>query len=472
MLKFLSFFKKNKNTPAESDTKATPADETLAAITYHTMPKKFINAAGSGGMHHTKKWGMVIVGGGGVVLIAGVVFLVWYIFFAPLAVRPVAVSQTPTPAATSVSTPPEAQVSTTPEETAESGQTATPATGDVSEKDCGATAVAAEAGSMTTDSVLACVGERIVDGCKPAAASIETQTVSGIRLAVLGLRQDSCLVQLTYPAPSAISDAALQDYANTYLRCPYNVAGLTSQNYTPAQLAQYVYAQSALEGMTEGRNCEGSAFTLWLERGQRAAVAEETAASSSPSSLAGNFVAGVDTDGDGLTDIEESTIFATSAANPDTDGDTYSDGTEVLNGYNPAGEGTLTDSGLAASYENTAYGYHMLYPKDWRVEDAANGENVIFFSNQSGFIQIIAQANADQQEIEQWYENVNETAPKSAAETLKNGFAVVYSPDGLTAYLTQTGGGDYVYVITYSPGEDQKLAYRTTFQMMIQTLTP
>ena len=47
-----------------------------------------------------------------------------------------------------------------------------------------------------------------------------------------------------------------------------------------------------------------------------------------------------DTDEDGLTDTEEAT-YGTEIDNPDTDGDGYSDGSEVENGYNPAGEGEL-----------------------------------------------------------------------------------------------------------------------------------
>lgn len=48
-----------------------------------------------------------------------------------------------------------------------------------------------------------------------------------------------------------------------------------------------------------------------------------------------------DTDGDELSDREEFRVFGTDPLKPDTDGDTYLDGAEVKNGYNPKGEGTL-----------------------------------------------------------------------------------------------------------------------------------
>jgi hypothetical protein len=43
----------------------------------------------------------------------------------------------------------------------------------------------------------------------------------------------------------------------------------------------------------------------------------------------------LDSDNDGLTDYEEKQIYKTDPFNPDTDGDGYSDGREVKNGYDP-----------------------------------------------------------------------------------------------------------------------------------------
>ena len=48
----------------------------------------------------------------------------------------------------------------------------------------------------------------------------------------------------------------------------------------------------------------------------------------------------LDSDNDGLLDIEEAD-YGADVNNPDTDGDGYSDGDEVKNGFNPAGEGVL-----------------------------------------------------------------------------------------------------------------------------------
>ncbi len=48
----------------------------------------------------------------------------------------------------------------------------------------------------------------------------------------------------------------------------------------------------------------------------------------------------IDTDGDGLNDIDEG-LYGTDINIIDTDGDGYSDGDEVKNGYNPNGSGKL-----------------------------------------------------------------------------------------------------------------------------------
>ncbi|HLD31309.1 MAG TPA: hypothetical protein VJB37_00205 [Patescibacteria group bacterium] len=64
-----------------------------------------------------------------------------------------------------------------------------------------------------------------------------------------------------------------------------------------------------------------------------------------------------DTDGDGLGDRDEVSIWKTDPLNPDTDGDTYLDGAEVKNGYSPTGSGKLfeppTEAGETTMTETT-----------------------------------------------------------------------------------------------------------------------
>lgn len=55
----------------------------------------------------------------------------------------------------------------------------------------------------------------------------------------------------------------------------------------------------------------------------------------------GTSAAKADTDADGLFDREEVEVYKTNPLSPDTDGDSYLDGDEVKNGYNPNGAGKL-----------------------------------------------------------------------------------------------------------------------------------
>ncbi|MFA6994886.1 MAG: hypothetical protein WC249_00540 [Patescibacteria group bacterium] len=57
----------------------------------------------------------------------------------------------------------------------------------------------------------------------------------------------------------------------------------------------------------------------------------------------------VDTDSDGLSDYEEVNIYHTDPLKSDTDGDSYPDGVEVNGGFNPLGDGKMTNSGSASS---------------------------------------------------------------------------------------------------------------------------
>ncbi|MBU1126647.1 hypothetical protein KJ758_03480 [Patescibacteria group bacterium] len=50
-----------------------------------------------------------------------------------------------------------------------------------------------------------------------------------------------------------------------------------------------------------------------------------------------------DTDSDGLNDREEVRVYDTDPLDPDTDADSFLDGEEVINGYNPNGDGKLFD---------------------------------------------------------------------------------------------------------------------------------
>lgn len=456
MSKLFNFFKKNKQTQEDQIKMVDSNAKALDNIEFHTMPRKLVNSIG-GSVHHTKKWGMVIVIFGVLVLLAGTVLLMWYIF------KP-----------QSFNTTEQTQTGNNVEnvlEEEQSGQTQeeqTPVTEneekDTAEKVCGQTDffISESAGDYESNAALVCVGERLLDDCLRASVTFDTTALQGVRMSVLGLRQDECLVQLTYPSVDSISDLALKDYANSYIRCSYNKNDLAALNYQPARLAAYVYEQNTFDNLSENSACEGTAFTLWQERDSRT---QENVGSA--------FISGVDADGDGLSDVEENTVFASSADTADTDNDNYSDGTEVLNLYNPAGNGLLQDSGLVGVYDNSVYGYSLLYPKNWRMEDEANSNNVIFFSGVGGFIQVITQNNEQSLSLSEWYADLNASVAKAQSSTkvTLNGLEFLYSPDGLTAYIVDPKNLSNIYVVTYSPEQSNRLDFMATFTMLINSMT-
>ena len=92
-----------------------------------------------------------------------------------------------------------------------------------------------------------------------------------------------------------------------------------------------------------------------------------------------------DSDSDGVTDIAEE-LFTTDPMLPDTDGDKYTDGSEIYHLYNPIGKEPmkLIDSGLVSIYTNPMFGYKLYYPKSWAVGSVDSGYKDVLFSTFTG----------------------------------------------------------------------------------------
>jgi len=60
--------------------------------------------------------------------------------------------------------------------------------------------------------------------------------------------------------------------------------------------------------------------------------------------IAGTNINIIDTDNDGISDYEELKIYKSNPLNSDSDADGYQDGEEIRNGYNPNGDGRLSDT--------------------------------------------------------------------------------------------------------------------------------
>lgn len=67
----------------------------------------------------------------------------------------------------------------------------------------------------------------------------------------------------------------------------------------------------------------------------------------------GLSIADPDTDGDGLSDKKEIEVYGTDPTKVDTDGDGFWDGMEIINGYNPLGNGKLDDKAIKQRSANS-----------------------------------------------------------------------------------------------------------------------
>ncbi len=175
----------------------------------------------------------------------------------------------------------------------------------------------------------------------------------------------------------------------------------------------------------------------------------------------------LDTDNDGLTDVEES-LFSTDINKTDTDEDSYPDTLELINLYNPAGLAPqkIEETNLVKIYNNQIFKYFIFYPTSWsaRALDATERE-VLFTSTTGEFVQVIVDDNINRQPLLDWYLAEAPGAIYSEIST-KGGLRGIQSSDGLNTYFASR---DKIYVISYNVGVKTELNYKTTFLMMVKS---
>ena len=180
------------------------------------------------------------------------------------------------------------------------------------------------------------------------------------------------------------------------------------------------------------------------------------------------IVPGVDSDSDGLSDIEETLVYKTDPRLPDTDSDGFLDGNEVFHRYNPGGiaPGTLLESGSVKAYKGTIQTtlYEFYYPTTWSYEevqdevvlDAQTGEgfHLFFLSRPEGFT------------FKDWIKEQFPAATFVSGVT-KNGLPMMQSEDQRTVYLDLTS---VILNFVYDPGIKTRVDYLQTFQMMLNSV--
>ncbi len=183
-----------------------------------------------------------------------------------------------------------------------------------------------------------------------------------------------------------------------------------------------------------------------------------------------NYAPAEDSDNDSLSNAEE-LLFGTDNDNQDSDGDGYSDFSEIVNFYNPAGIGKLTGNPGVRKYTNKTYGYNLLCPTRWESQKISDESSIIFKSEDNQFIQVIVQPNTDNLSIDDWYlaqfsiSEINHTRK----QTINNNgqpIEVIKNEDGLVAYFTDPKN-KHIYTINYSSGTSNVLNYLNVFQLIV-----
>ncbi|MEA3272189.1 MAG: hypothetical protein U9P90_00805 [Patescibacteria group bacterium] len=178
----------------------------------------------------------------------------------------------------------------------------------------------------------------------------------------------------------------------------------------------------------------------------------------------------IDTDGDGLTDVEER-VYGSDITDPDTDGDGHLDGHEVFHLYNPAGGdlSTLLDMGLVKNYTNNQHQYEIYYPSPWSAQILDQVLGTMIFSSGTGeFVEVLIEENQQDLPIISWYLSQAPGVRAGDLETFvaKSGLDGIKSPDRRTAYFTKNG---LVYIISYNIGAEKEIYYKRTFEMMLNS---
>ncbi len=179
---------------------------------------------------------------------------------------------------------------------------------------------------------------------------------------------------------------------------------------------------------------------------------------------------GLDSDSDGLSDVEEA-IFGTDSRVPDSDRDGFLDGNEAFHLYNPAAKAPvrLLDSGLVTAFVSQA-GWSLYVPKGWTATlDSADGSRATVRTGQGETFRISIQDNPNNASLADWYVAGHAGASASQLREIltKGGLSGLLGPERTDAQFAWDGK---VFVLQYDLGSKPFINFRTTYEMMLNSL--
>ncbi len=180
--------------------------------------------------------------------------------------------------------------------------------------------------------------------------------------------------------------------------------------------------------------------------------------------------AGLDSDSDGLTDLEEP-IYGANPLDPDTDHDTFLDGNEVFHLYNPASgkNAKLLESNLVKVVESPI-GWRMYVPISWKVDISSDGMMGTISTGHGETFTLTVQDNPTKEKIMDWYleRHPGTLSSQVTPKTTKSGVEGLVGIDPLVTYFPW---GDKVLVFTYDLDGQTFVNFRTTYEMMQNSLS-
>lgn len=177
-----------------------------------------------------------------------------------------------------------------------------------------------------------------------------------------------------------------------------------------------------------------------------------------------------DLDADSFTDAEEE-IFGTDPSAFDTDGDSYYDGQEFFNLYNPKGTSPvkLIDSGLVQEYSAPVAKYRVYYPAAWQLGTVdPSGNQVLMSATNGDYVEVRLSDKQPGEDFNAWFGRVASGERITELQSVVNRFSSAFfkRKDDLVAYFDSP---TTVYIIIYHPKTAAPLLYRHTMQMMTQS---
>ena len=227
---------------------------------------------------------------------------------------------------------------------------------------------------------------------------------------------------------------------------------------------QAVNTEQKTEQENEDKNIDNNNSAEFIEEDIKEAKEEDTAPEKDikkeePVRLV------VDNDNDGLS-AEEEVALGTSDSSPDTDSDSYLDLAEMLNGYNPLGEGLISDNKNFKKIVNSQYNFLFYYPSIFKLSTESNDAIIIDLGNEE-FIQLFIEENSKKYNIEDWYKNqFGVNLIDNNLITTRGDWSIVKNADSKSIFF-KNNKSDYVIAFNYS--SENEARYLNIFEIMFNT---